>query len=148
MNWYCFSITLTISTIINTCYLTYTTQKKFRITYYINELYVYKLFLLLTNKSYHNLCTCDFKPHLLFERDRNWIKLSQHYQWACCSTSTNYQDDLTVIWENRKIRVFPKKLRKAKHFKICDLQSSVYITENMKLKTYIMWRLFLRKLVF
>ena len=30
---------------------------------------------------------------------------------------------LTIILENPKIRVFPKILRKVKHFKICDLQT-------------------------
>ena len=48
------------------------------------------------------------------------MKFSQHYQWTCgtkCSTSdsTNFQDDSTVILDNRKIRVFPK-IEKGKAF--------------------------------
>ena len=51
------------------------------------------------------------------------MKLSIQHQWACESISTNFQDDLTAILENLEIRVFPKILRKVKHFKICDLQT-------------------------
>ena len=51
------------------------------------------------------------------------MKISQHYQLAFCSTSTHFQDDLTVILENRKIRVFQKEMRKVKHFKICNLHT-------------------------
>ena len=43
-----------------------------------------------------------------FERNGNGIKLSQHYQWACGGTLTNFQDDLNVILENRKIGIFQK----------------------------------------
>ena len=66
----------------------YTTQKKFRITYYI--LYV----------------LANLNPSSYFERDGNCNKLSQYYQRACGSTSMNFQDNLTVILENRKNRVF------------------------------------------
>ena len=41
------------------------------------------------------------------------------HQWGCESTSTNFQEDLTVTLENPKIRVFPKNWRKVNHFKIC-----------------------------
>ena len=41
------------------------------------------------------------------------------------STSKIFHDDLTIILENPKIYVFPKVLRKVKHFKICDLQTSL-----------------------
>ena len=71
----------------------YTTQKKFRITYYI-------FFVLAI------LNPCSY-----FERDGNCTKLAQYYQWAYGNTSTNFQDDLTFILENCKIRVFPKILR-------------------------------------
>ena len=36
--------------------------------------------------------------------------------------SSNFQDDLPVIWENPKAHVFPNILRKAPHFKIRDFQ--------------------------
>ena len=52
------------------------------------------------------------------------MKLQKQHQWACESTSTNFQDDLTIILEHPKIRVFTNILRKVKHFKICDLQTS------------------------
>ena len=71
----------------------YTTQKKFRITYYI-------IFVLAI------LNHCSY-----FERDGNCTKLAQHYQWAYGNSSKNFQDDLTFILENCKIRVFPKILR-------------------------------------
>ena len=56
-------------------------------------------------------------------REGNCMKLSLQHKWAYESTSTNFQDDLTVILENPKIRVFPKILRKVTHFKICYLQT-------------------------
>ena len=69
-------------------------------------------------------------PCSYFERDGNCTKLAQHYQWAYGNTSTNFQDDLTFILENCKIRVFPKILRYVKHFKISESQTcSVIITE-------------------
>ena len=68
----------------------YTTQKKSRITYYI----IFVLAIL-------NLCS-------YFERAGTCIQLSKHYQWACNSTSINFQDDLTVIFENRE-RIFNDK---------------------------------------
>ena len=46
-------------------------------------------------------------------------KLSKQHRWACESTCTNFQDDLTVILEHPKICVFPKILGKVRHFKIC-----------------------------
>ena len=51
------------------------------------------------------------------------MKLSIQHHWACESTSTNFQEDLTFILENPKICIFPKILRKNKKFKICDLQN-------------------------
>ena len=57
----------------------YTTQKKFRITNYI-------MFVLAI-----------LKPFSYFESDGICMKLSQNHQWACGSTSTNFQDDLIVI---------------------------------------------------
>ena len=71
----------------------YTTQKKFRITYYI--IFVHTI---LNSRSYA-------------WRDRNSMKLSRLHQWACESTSTNFQDDLTASLENPKNRIFPKILR-------------------------------------
>ena len=44
------------------------------------------------------------------------MNIPLHYQWVCGSTSSKFRDDLIVILENRKIRVFPKILRKVKHF--------------------------------
>ena len=81
----------------------YTTRKKFRITYYI-------IFVLAI------LNPCSY-----FELYGNCMKFSQHFQWACDSTSTHFPDDVTVILENRKISVF--LLIKAKHFNICDLKT-------------------------
>ena len=51
------------------------------------------------------------------------MKLSKQHQWACESTSTNFQDGLTAILENPEIRVFPKILKKVNHFKICYQQT-------------------------
>ena len=50
------------------------------------------------------------------------MKLSKQHQWACESTSTNFQDDSTVILENTKIRVYPKKVI-GKHVQICNIQT-------------------------
>ena len=56
----------------------------------------------------------------------------------------NFQDDLTVILENPKIQVFPKILRKGKHFKIYDLQTClVMITGYIIHYTCITWILFI-----
>ena len=87
--------------------------------------------VLLHVQMYINLYTGDFQPCFYFERDGNCMKHSQHYQWVCGITSTHFPDGLTVILENSKIRgFFFLKLRKVKHFKICDLQAcSVIITE-------------------
>ena len=74
----------------------YTTQKKFRITYYI--IFVHTI---LNSRRYS-------------WRKGNYMKLSKQHQWACESTSSNFQDDLTGFFclENPKIRVYPKILRK------------------------------------
>ena len=40
------------------------------------------------------------------------MKPPKQHQRACESTSTNFQDDLTIILENPKIRVLPKILIK------------------------------------
>ena len=85
--------------------INYTTQKKFRITYYI--IFVHAI---LNSRSYA-------------WRERHCMKLSRQHQYECESTSTNFQDDLTVILENPQNRVFPKILRKVEHFKICYLQT-------------------------
>ena len=71
----------------------YTTQKKFRITYYI--IFVHTI----------------LNSHSYAWRKRNCMKLSRLHQWACESTSTNFQDDLTASLENPKNRIFPKILR-------------------------------------
>ena len=60
-------------------FVLYTTQKKYRITYYI--MFVFDI----------------LKPFPYFESDGICMKLSQNHQWVCGSTSTNFQDDLTVI---------------------------------------------------
>ena len=73
--------------------ISYTTQKKFRITYYI--LFVHTI----------------LNSHSYAWRERNCMKLSRLHQWACESTSTNFQDDLTASLENQKNRIFPKILR-------------------------------------
>ena len=93
--------------------------KKFRITHYI--IFVHKT---LNSRSYSG-------------RYGNGMKRPKQHQWACESTSTNFQAksevprdvrnskvDLTFILEHPKIRVFTKILRKVKHFKICELQTS------------------------
>ena len=49
-------------------------------------------------------------------REGNCMKISQQHQLACKNTPTNFQDDLTFILENPKIRVFPKILKKVKTF--------------------------------
>ena len=64
-------------------------------TTYSKEVYIIFVLAILTPYSY-------------FERDGNCMKLSQHSQWTCRNTPTNFQDDVTVILENRKIRVFQK----------------------------------------
>ena len=74
-------------------HLKYTTQKKFRITYYI--IFVHTI----------------LNSHSYAWRERNCMKLSRLHQWACESTSTNFQDDLTASLENPKNRIFPKILR-------------------------------------
>ena len=71
----------------------YTTQKKFKVTNYI--IFVHTIL---------NSCSYSW-------RERNCMKRSRQYQWACESTSTNFQDDSTVILENTQNRVFPKILR-------------------------------------
>ena len=68
----------------------YTTQKKFRITYYI--IFVHTI----------------LNSHSYAWRERKCMKLSGLHQWACESTSTNFQDDLTACLENPKIAFFPK----------------------------------------
>ena len=60
--------------------------------------------------------------HYMYITVHKILKLRQLF-WACESTSTNFQDYVTIILENPKIRVFPKILRKVKDFKICDLQT-------------------------
>ena len=50
------------------------------------------------------------------------MKLSQHYQWACGSTSTNCLVGSTAILENYKIQIYPKMLKKVIHFKNFDLK--------------------------
>ena len=83
----------------------YTTQKKFRITYYIIIVHT----------------ILNFRSNAW--RERNCMKLSGQYQLACKSTSPNFQDDLAVILENPQNRVFPKILRKVKQFKMFYLRT-------------------------
>ena len=64
----------------------YTTQKNFRIAYY-----TYIIFVLAILNS------CSY-----FGCDGNCMKLSQHYQLACGSTSTHFLDEMTGILENHK----------------------------------------------
>ena len=96
-------------------------SKKFRIIYYI--LFEHTI---LNSRSYS-------------WREGNFMKFIKQYQWACESTSTNFQDDLTVILENPKIRVFPKIFRKVILF-ISYLQTCyIIITWQTRLKTCITW---------
>ena len=74
-------------------------QFKFALNSYIStfskEVYIIFVIAILTPYSY-------------FERDGNCMKLLQHSQSTCGNTPTNFRDDVTVILENHKIRVFQK----------------------------------------
>ena len=66
------------------------------------------------------------------------MKLSRQHQWACESTSTNFGDDLAVILDYPKNRIFLNILRKVKHFKICFLFTNLLSKDYWIDKAYNM----------